>query len=131
MNLNPIAWLESHVNEQFVVNMIANIKKSVAIAENDVNEGIQWLISVAPSITSQANLLMQLISELGMSNPQVSAALASVNTATSALNALAAASKAGETNAQSLVAAYTAVKSAVGNTALATASVAASAVPVA
>ena len=121
---NPIAWLESHVNEQFVVNLIADVKAGIAVAEGDFNSAVQWLVSNAPVITSQANLLMQLIGELGINNPQVSAAVQTVNTATTALNALAAASQAGESNVQALVSAYAATKSAVGNTSLALAAAA-------
>lgn len=126
---NPLSWLESHVNEQFVVGLIANIKQGIAVAEADFNGAVSWLVANAPVLTSQANLLMQLIGEIGAANPQVSAAVTAVNTATAALNALAAASKAGESNAQAIISAYAATKSAVGNTALALASAATTPAP--
>lgn len=126
---NPIAWLESHVNEQFVLKLIGDIKNDVAVVEADFNNAVSWLVANAPVITSQANLLMQLLGEIGSFNPEVNVAIQSVNVATTALNALAAASKAGETNTQSIVSAYAATKSAVGSTALALASVAAAPVP--
>ena len=98
--------------ETDVVNLIAKIKQGVDVAQNDIHGVVKWVANNAPAIASDIQQVLLIVQALGVVSPQVELAIAAANAAVVALNAFAAAQKAGQSDATSVIAGYTAVKQA-------------------
>ncbi len=112
--MNILAAIESIIEttEADVIAILVKIKAGILVAETDVKDGIDWVAANAPQIATDVAQVESLVSQVGISSPAVTAAIADANKAVAAINAVAAASKAGKTTAETLVAGYVAVKSA-------------------
>jgi predicted oxidoreductase (fatty acid repression mutant protein) len=113
--------------EADVVAVIAKIKAAIPVVENDINAVVRWVVNNTPTIAADIQQVERIVTALGFVNPEVSAAIAAANTAVVALNAFAASEKAGQSNVQSAVNGYIAVKQAQAS--VAQAAVAAAAAP--
>lgn len=117
--------------EQDVINVIADIKNGVAVAETDLTAALNWVAANAPTIVSDLQIVLGIAQAFGVVSP---ATLVAANAAVAALNAVAAAqnaaNKAGTTglvsDAQTLVNAYGAYTQAGAAVSTAKASVASS-----
>ena len=105
------AWSEAQV-----LALIADIKQGVAIVEADLAAATTWIDNNAPTIVSDIEAVLGIVSTLaGAGVPIPAAVTAAATAATEAaagLNAFVAESKAGGTTVASVVAGYTAVKQA-------------------
>lgn len=113
--------------EADVVDVIARIKADIPVVESDINAVVRWVVNNTPTIAADIQQVEQIITALGVVNPQVQLAISAANTAVVALNAFAASEKAGQSNIQSAVNGYVAVKQA--QAAVAQAAVAAAQAP--
>lgn len=99
--------------EADVVAIIAKIKTAEEVVVSDINTALHWIASNAPSIVSDIQSVIGVAETVGVAaNPQVAAAITAANLAVAALNSFAAASNAGQTNTQSVLQGYVAVKQA-------------------
>lgn len=106
-------WPFDSTTEQSVINTIVQIKQGLAVAVADVELALNWTIKNSGSIAKDITTLTSVITELGLAgNPSIAAAVLAANVAVAALNAVAAASNAGDTQTAILVAGYNASKQA-------------------
>lgn len=98
--------------EQQVVQMIVQGKQGVDVAMKDIHAAIAWAANEAPTVAAGIQSVLSIVQVLGVVNPQVEVAVAAANAAVVALNAFAAAEKAGNSDITSVVSGYTAVQQA-------------------
>jgi len=114
--------------EAQVLQIIAQIKADVVVAEGQINTALTWVAQNVPTIAGDINNVTALVQTVGLANaPAVATAIKDANLAVTALNAFAAASAAGQSNAQAVMQGYVAVKQA--QAAVATAAAAAVTAP--
>ena len=105
------SWIVT--TEADVVAIIAKIKTEEAVVVTDVNNALHWIASNAPTIVADIQSVIGVAETVGVAaNPQVAAAITAANLAVAALNSFAAASNAGNTSTQAVLAGYVAVKQA-------------------
>lgn len=113
--------------EADVVKTIAQIKQGVDVALSDIHNALRWVANNGPAIAQDIQQVLVVVQALGVINPQVELAISAANAAVVALNAFAAAEKAGKSDTNSVIQGYVAVKQAQG--AVAAAGVAAANAP--
>jgi hypothetical protein len=113
-------WLT--MTETKVQAIIVQIQQEVPVVEAAIHAALQWVAGQVPGIAADLQTVTALITALGFSsNPNVATAIADANLAVQALNAFAAAEKAGSSDAQAIVNGYVALKQAQAAVASATA----------
>lgn len=98
--------------ETDVQALLVKIAQGVQIVETDINNALRWAANNAPAIAADIQGAVKLVEQIGIITPEVQTAITAANASVVALNAFAASVKHGETNAQSVVSAYVAVKNA-------------------
>lgn len=117
---------EFTTTEQDVIDVIANIKNDITVAESDITSALNWLAGEVPTIVTALEAAAGLASSVGLvSAPELAAAEAAVQ----ALQSFAAAQNSGSgtitADAQAVVAGYVALKQSQATTASAAATAAA------
>ena len=114
--------------EADVVKIVIAINKDVAVAEKDINTASKWIASNAPKIANEIQVVLGLVTSLGVTaNPEVAAAVVAANVAVAALNNYATLTNNGANNTtatQAVVDGYIAVKQAQASVASAAAAAA-------
>lgn len=111
--------------ETDIIALVAAVKKGEAVVAGDIDRAIKWVASETPTIVADLQSAVALVTAVGVaSNPDVAAAITAANLAVTALNAFAAASSSGTTDAQAIVSGYVAVKQAQASAASAAAAAA-------
>ena len=99
--------------EADVVAIIAKIKTEEAVVVSEVNQALHWIASNTPTIVADIQSVVGVAETVGVaSDPRVATAIVAANLAVAALNKFAAASNAGQSNTQAVLAGYVAVKQA-------------------
>lgn len=108
-----MSWLTFwQTTEADVLKIVVTIKKDIAIVESDVSKALQWLANNSGTIAADVQSVLSVVQILGISNPEVEAAVIAANSAVSALNKFAADYNAGKGTPASVVAGYSAFKQA-------------------
>lgn len=108
-----------------VIALVVAVKKGESVVASDIDKAIKWVVSETPAIVANLQGAVALVEEVGVaSNPDVAIAITAANAAVTALNAFAAASNSGSTDAQAIVQGYVAVKQAQASAASAAAAAA-------
>jgi hypothetical protein len=116
-------WISE--TETDVLALISEIKQGFTVLESDLNAALTWIANNAPTIASDVEEVLSIVTTIGIgTNPEVAAAVTAANVAVSALNAFANAKNSGATNTASVLTGYTAVQQAQAAVASAKAAVA-------
>jgi len=104
-------WLSE--TEADVLAVIAEIKQELVVAESDISAALTWIANNAPTIASDIEEVLGIVTTIGLgANPEVAAAVTAANVAVTALNAFANAKASGASDTSSVLAGYTAVQQA-------------------
>jgi len=113
--------------ETEVIALVVAVKKGEELVASDIDKALKWVASETPAIVSNLQGAVAIVEAVGVaSNPDVALAITAANVAVTALNAFAAASNSGKTDAQAVVQGYVAVKQAQASAASAAAAAASS-----
>ena len=126
-----MSWFTSWFTtaEADVLKIIQVIKTEEQILASDISKALKWVADNTPQIAADIQQVLSLVQAVGIVNPEVEAAIATANTAVSALNAYAASYKSGSGTPQAVLAGVAAYKNA--QSAVATATAAAVSAPTA
>jgi len=106
--------------EDDIIKVLGKIKDEAVVLPGEINSALKWLAGNTPAIASDIQAVLSIVEVLGVAtNPAVATAVADANLAVTALNAYAAASKAGKPNVQAVVQGYVALQQANAAVALA------------
>jgi hypothetical protein len=127
MSSSIFSWLEHAftVTEQDVVAIVLKAKKDIVLVAHEIDAALGWIANntpqIAADITQVATILQAVPAIVPTAAPEVEAAVVAANVAVAGLNKFAAAYKSGSGDALSVIAGYSAIKSAQSAVAKATA----------
>lgn len=109
-----MSWFTSFFTtvEADIIKIVTAIKTEEQILAKDVNLALKWIAANTPAITADIQQVLSIIQVVGITSPQVEAAVVAANTAVTALNAYATAYKNGTGTPAAVIAGYSAYKNA-------------------
>jgi hypothetical protein len=113
--------------ESDVVNVVIAISQAQAVAANDIDNALGWIVNNAPAIATDIQTVTSIVRAVGITNPGIEATVLAANAAVAALNTFATAQASGQSSASAVIAGYSAYKQAQGAAAQAVASATSSA----